>query len=108
MVDIQSFILSFKGRLISWPWLQRDVWEWKSHKFIVCKNKNRFYDKIHRLTCNLLNNHEQQNFFFSTMETEVIALYHICCELFSIVDMTKHLSGEVELPIGDTTINFSI
>ena len=42
------------------------------------------------------------------MEAEVIVLAHSCHNFFPVVDMAKDLSGSVGMPIGDTTMNFSI
>ncbi len=44
----------------------------------------------------------------STMEVEIVALAHSCCELFPIMDGVSIMGKAIGLPVGNTTIQVSI
>ncbi len=44
----------------------------------------------------------------STMEAEIVALAHPCCELYPIMGGVSIMGEAIGLPFGDTTIQVSI
>ncbi len=44
----------------------------------------------------------------STMEAEIVALAHSCCELFPIMDRVSIMGKAIGLPLVNTTIRVSI
>ncbi len=44
----------------------------------------------------------------STMEAEIVALAHSCCELFPIMDGVSIMGKAIGIPVGNTTIQVSI
>ncbi len=44
----------------------------------------------------------------STMEAEIVALAHSCCELFPIMDGVSIMGKAISLPVGNTTIQVLI
>ena len=51
---------------------------------------------------------QQSETALSTMEAEIVALAHCCCELFPVKDMVASIGPVVGLEVGDISMNVSI